>query len=216
MGEKASKVKAPENQVHHVNRRHSSLKSHDQESDLTEADYNFLEHETGLSRHEISRIHSKFIKEASNGELGHDEFLDFYYSLTAEPPAFLQENSQFIFDSFDKDHNGKVSFREFLNAYVLTSPGNLQRKIEYTFELYDMDNNGYLDIEEIYRIAVRLFELLDQNKKTDMDALKFAEDVVRQLDVSPRDGKITKGKSIWNFLFFYSLRVCYIKIYYFF
>lgn len=43
------------------------------------------------------------------------------------------------------------------------------------------------------RICVRIFDLLGDAQKSDEDVLGFAEDVVKKLDVNPRDGKITKG-----------------------
>ena len=106
-----------------------------------------------MSRSEIKSIYQDFVKESVNGELDLEGFIDFYSSLSTDRlvKEFLKNNAQFIFDTFDKDHNGSVSFREFMCAYVLTTPGNLEKKLEYTFELYDMDGNGYLDLDEIYR-----------------------------------------------------------------
>lgn len=123
---------------------------------LSEADYKYLIEQTHLSRAEIKSIHNKFVRESVNGdELDLNGFVEFYKSLSTDPPAFLDENAEFIFDTFDKDHNGKVSFREFMCAYVLTTPGHLEKKLEYTFDLYDMDGNGYLDLDEIYRYNKR-------------------------------------------------------------
>ena len=43
---------------------------------------------------------------------------------------------------------------------------------------------------------IRLFDLLGDSKKSEEDALRFAQEVVIKLDVNPRDGKISKGKFI--------------------
>lgn len=191
MGARASKSGA---EYHTYRRRSSPKQINTNDLKLSETDLNTLVAETGLSRSQVLEIYTKFLKEADpNGELNLDHFLDLYHSITENPPEYLEENAEFIFDQFDKDHNGKVSFREFLNAFILTSPGNLQKKAEYTFELYDMDNSGFLDIEEMYRVVVRIYELLDDSQKSESDALKFAEDCMRQLDVNPKDGVITKG-----------------------
>lgn len=123
-------------------------------SELSDADYKYLEESTRMSRTELKKIYHNYMRESVNGELDLDGFVEFYRSLTLDDsPAFLDENPQFIFDTFDKDHSGRVSFREFMSAYVLTSPGNLEKKLEYTFELYDMDNDGFLDLDEIYRYS---------------------------------------------------------------
>lgn len=121
------------------------------ETELSDIDLKYLEENTGIDKCELNNIYHKFMRESLNSELDLDRFVLFYRSLTDNPPDFLDENPQFIFDTFDKDHNGKISFREFVFAYSLTFPGNLEKKLKYTFELYDMDNDGYLDIDEIYR-----------------------------------------------------------------
>lgn len=136
-----------------ANRRTSRASNSATSSTLSEPDYKYIVEQTGLSRSEIKSIYQDFVKESVNGELDLEGFIDFYSSLSTDRlvKEFLKNNAQFIFDTFDKDHNGRVSFREFMCAYVLTTPGNLEKKLEYTFELYDMDGNGYLDLDEIYR-----------------------------------------------------------------
>lgn len=120
-------------------------------SELNDIDLKCLEENSGIAKCELNNIYHKFMRESLNSELDLDRFVLLYRSLTDNPPDFLDENPQFIFDTFDKDHNGKVSFREFVYAYALTFAGNIEKKLEYIFELYDMDNDGYLDIDEIYR-----------------------------------------------------------------
>lgn len=132
--------------------RQSIATTTNEAAEINEADFNYIVEQTGMSRAEIRSMYKQFVRESlGDGELDLSGFVAFYKSLSTDPPAFLDENPAFIFDVFDKDHNGKVSFREFMCAYVLTSPGRLDKKLAYTFELYDLDNNGYLDIDEIFR-----------------------------------------------------------------
>ena len=77
---------------------------------LSEFDYKHLMESTEFRRSEIKSLFSKFTKESKDGELSHDEFVKFYKRLSSETPEFLNENSKFIFDSFDQDHNGKGIF----------------------------------------------------------------------------------------------------------
>ncbi len=90
-----------------------------------------------------------------------------------------------IFDR--RDQNGRISFQEFITAYSLTQPGNLEDKIKYTFDKYDVDGSGFLDIDELYMVIVRLFNLLGGEKKVGVDCLKFAQSCVKRLDAN-KDG----------------------------
>lgn len=81
-------------------------------------------------------------------------------------------------------------------AYALLSSGNLEKKIEYTFHLYDLDQNGYLDLDEVYRIVTRIFSLLNKSNHNESLSIRFAQDVVKKLDVNPRDGKISKEEYV--------------------
>jgi Ca2+-binding EF-hand superfamily protein len=204
MGSRSGKFKESENKRQSEIRRASDVRRNTRNYDsidlqathphLAEEDYTYLMNQTGKSRSHITSLFHKFSKRSLDGELTHEEFCDFFLSISPNPPEFLRDNSQFVFDSFDYDQNGTVSFKEFLTAYVLLSPGNLEKKIEYTFHLYDIDKNGYLDIDEVYRIVIRVFGLMDKNKANERDSVRFAEDFIKKLDVAPRDGKISKGK----------------------
>ena len=160
---------------------------------LSDYEIAYLTDETGLSRHEIKMIFHKFVKEASSGELTHEEFVRFYTSLCPDPPEFLKEYSQFVFDAFDHDHNGKVSFREFVIAYVLTNPNtSLEKKLDYTFSYYDIDQNGFLDRDEVFAIVTRIYGLLGKGRHSESDNEHLALQFLQKLDTS-RDGVITKG-----------------------
>ena len=45
---------------------------------------------------------------------------------------------------------------------------------------------------------MRILNLLGDSRKSEQDAIRFAEEVVRKLDVNPRDGKVTKGSNLVN------------------
>lgn len=58
---------------------------------------------------------------------------------------------------------------------------------------------------------MRILDLLGDSKKNEQDAIRFAEEVVRKLDVNPRDGKVTKGIHIKEF----NLRIALVDDYIF-
>ena len=58
-----------------------------------------------------------------DGKLDKNEFIRLYDKLRPEAPELLDEISIYIFRAFDSDHNGFISFNEFMIAYSLTSKG---------------------------------------------------------------------------------------------
>ena len=42
------------------------------------------------------------------------EFVKLYISLRPEPAEQIGEIAEFVFNAFDSDHNGSISFNEFL------------------------------------------------------------------------------------------------------
>ena len=64
------------------------------------------------------------------------------------PSVFVQTDSDryagYVFDTFDQDSHGRVSFRSFLLGMSVLSRGNTDEKLRWIFNLYDIDKNGYI------------------------------------------------------------------------
>jgi neuronal calcium sensor 1 len=195
MGARAAKLTKIQRKTSNDHKRKQSIEM-GAISTLSDNDYVYLMEQTNLSKKEIKEMFEKFVESSTDGELNHDEFVSLFKSLSTDEPEYLDKHSEFIFDSFDRDHNGRISFKEFLIAYALLSKGDLEKKIEYTFTLYDLDNNGYLDIDEVFRAISRIFQILNGERKIGISPLQFAENIVRELDVYNRDGLISKGKAL--------------------
>ena len=82
--------------------------------ELTDIDYAFLEHQTHQSREEIKEIFDKFARENKFLKLDCNEFVRLYTELRPEPAEQLNEISEYIFSTFDRDHNGTIDFNEFM------------------------------------------------------------------------------------------------------
>ena len=50
-----------------------------------------------------------------------------------------------LFDIFDKDKNGSIDYKEFIDTIESMIGGTEEEKIKFAFELHDLDNNGYID-----------------------------------------------------------------------
>lgn len=53
-----------------------------------------------------------------------------------------------MFNLVDKDKNGFISFREFVDILVIFLKGSAEDKIKLMFDMYDINNTGRLKRED--------------------------------------------------------------------
>ena len=71
-----------------------------------------------------------------------------------------QEFVEKVFPLVDKDNNGTVSYREFLNFMVVYSSGSFSNKLSLIFNMYDHDKSGSLDVSEIKVMIRSMLEMV--------------------------------------------------------
>lgn len=59
-----------------------------------------------------------------------------------------------MFELVDKDKNGFISFREFLDLMVIFHHGSAEQKLEFIFNIYDTRRHGCMTIPE-FTIMIR-------------------------------------------------------------
>lgn len=75
----------------------------------------------------------KTAKEVLSTELTQIEFAE---ALSMRPEStFVQQ----MFSLIDKDNNGYISFREFLDVMVIFAKGSAEQKIKLMFDMYDVN-----------------------------------------------------------------------------
>ncbi|XP_022782895.1 calsenilin-like [Stylophora pistillata] len=58
-----------------------------------------------------------------------------------------------IFNVFDHDRDGKVSFEDFVTGLSLSLYGSREEKMRWAFQLYDLDGDGYITREEMATVV---------------------------------------------------------------
>merc|ERR1712029_1309959 len=100
-----------------------------------------------------------------------------------------------MFDSFDVDQTGSLSFRELMMALKVVAPLTTEEKLEYLFKDTDTDGNGSVSFKEIKKMISALktqaiFDKFDKNndgtvsKEEFIDMLKDDKDIVEVLQKS--------------------------------
>ncbi|NWW88131.1 DUOX2 oxidase, partial [Rhynochetos jubatus] len=102
---------------------------------------------------ELNFESSQKAKESLTCELSRAEFAE---------ALGLKAHSMFVDSMFslaDKDGNGYISFREFLDILVVFMKGSPEEKSKVMFRMYDIDENGFLSKEEFLRMLRSFIEI---------------------------------------------------------
>ncbi|XP_068882317.1 dual oxidase 2 [Aphelocoma coerulescens] len=101
----------------------------------------------------------------------------------------LKDHSMFVESMFslaDKDGNGYISFREFLDILVVFMKGSPEEKSKVMFRMYDIDENGFLSKEEFLRM-LRSFIEISNNCLSREQAEQVTESMFRASGFQDRD-----------------------------
>lgn len=100
-----------------------------------------------------SQDSSQKVREALTCELSRAEFAE---SLGLKPQDMFVES---MFSLADKDGNGYLSFREFLDILVVFMKGSPEDKSRLMFTMYDLDGNGFLSKGEFFTMMRSFIEI---------------------------------------------------------
>ncbi|KAG1674994.1 Dual oxidase 2 [Nymphon striatum] len=82
----------------------------------------------------------------------------------------MKPNSTFIDQMFtlvDKDENGYISFREFLDMITIFAKGSADEKIKLMFDMYDIDRTGKMTRKDFSNMIRSMLELANQTLKAE-------------------------------------------------
>uniref|UniRef100_A0A8C3BCI5 NAD(P)H oxidase (H2O2-forming) n=1 Tax=Cairina moschata TaxID=8855 RepID=A0A8C3BCI5_CAIMO len=136
------------------------------------------------------------IEKSDAGELNFESSQKAKESLTCElsraefaEALGLKAHSMFVDSMFslaDKDGNGYISFREFLDILVVFMKGSSEEKSKVMFRMYDIDENGFLSKEEFLRM-LRSFIEISNNCLSREQAEQVTESMFRASGFQDRD-----------------------------
>ncbi|XP_008581316.1 PREDICTED: dual oxidase 2 [Galeopterus variegatus] len=116
---------------------------------------------------------SQKVREALTCELSRAEFAE---SLGLKPQDMFVES---MFSLADKDGNGYLSFREFLDILVVFMKGSPEDKSRLMFTMYDLDANGFLSKDEFFTM-MRSFIEISNNCLTKAQLAEVVESMFRE------------------------------------
>ncbi|XP_061619139.1 Kv channel-interacting protein 4 [Phyllopteryx taeniolatus] len=117
-----------------------------------------LEAQTRFSRKELQILYRGFKNECPSGVVNEETFKDIYAQFF--PQGDASTYAHFLFNAFDTDHNGSVSFEDFVTGLSILLRGTIQEKLNWAFNLYDINKDGYITKEEMLDIMKAIYDMM--------------------------------------------------------
>ena len=121
---------------------------------------------TNLERYNVDTIFQTFAHcTDENGELSRAAFNGCFTAFIGDPGSTVKRNRVSVildrlFDLFDGDGNGTVSFDELASGLSILCGGTRDEKVRAAFDLYDIDNNGFIERAEMVCYLSAVFKIL--------------------------------------------------------
>lgn len=97
---------------------------------------------------DIKRLYKRFNKldKDNSGQLEPEEFFDI--------PALSQNPLvKRVISIFDRNHDGKISFVEFITGLAsISTNANDEEKMRFAFMIYDCDSDGYVSNGDLFNV----------------------------------------------------------------
>ncbi|GIX88297.1 neuronal calcium sensor 1 [Caerostris darwini] len=140
---------------------------------------------------QLRQWYKDFIQDCPSGYMTKEEFKHIYgqFFPSGDPTRFVD----YVFNVFDIDKNGVITFKEFILAISITTRGTVEEKLNWAFSLYDFDSDGYVSRDEMLDIVRAIHRMHGKDGDTaERDAAQNrVDELFTKLDTD-RDGKLSR------------------------
>jgi Ca2+-binding EF-hand superfamily protein len=104
-----------------------------------------------------------------------------------------------MFDAFDLNHDGRMSFDEYMIVHAIMNAGTLTEKLKYIFTIYDLDKNGFIERSEMLKMITAIAEI-NNNNSTKVESEDLKEEAERMFSLlDTNDDNIISINEFVNF-----------------
>eukprot|EP00727_Mastigamoeba_balamuthi_P002154 m51a1_g11936 putative calcium-binding protein (193) ;mRNA; f:715257-716114 len=166
----------------------------EQSRKLKKSEIEEISRETKFTPEELEDLHRCFVTldTDKSGELDRQEFRHLF-ELRPILKNVKAEQMNALFDAFDTDHSGTVSFKEMAVALSILGKGTKEQKLSYLFDLYDLDKSNSLTRDEVTAILHHMFNVAAALGRTGEKAENFIRGILSKLD--PRDSGVVSRQT---------------------
>ncbi|GIY91240.1 kv channel-interacting protein 4 [Caerostris darwini] len=130
--------------------------------------------------------------ECPNGMVKEETFKGIYAQYFPKG-AETTQYAHYVFNSFDHDNTGAITFTDFVIGLSVLARGSLQEKLRWAFSLYDINGDGYITKDELSKIVQSIYELMGKAVEPmieDHTTRDHVDRVFQKLDLN-KDGVVT-------------------------
>lgn len=150
---------------------------------------------TKFTRQELKFMYQGFKQVCPTGLVHENTFRDIYAQFF--PQGDVSQYAHYLFQAFDQDHNGTITFQDFVVGLSALSRGAPVDKLRWAFQLYDLNKDGIISRDEMLDIIVSIHSLVGNSGSAsggdddDPDSVRdHANRVFQKLDLN-QDGVVT-------------------------
>ncbi|XP_046910307.2 A-type potassium channel modulatory protein KCNIP1 isoform X1 [Dermatophagoides farinae] len=147
---------------------------------------------TKFTRKELQMIYRGFKQEAPSGVVREDSFKHIYSQFFPKG-ADVNQYAHYVFNTFDPERTGIVTFTDFVIGLSVLSRGTIQDKLKWIFSLYDVNCDGVISKDDLSRVIISVYDLLGKSVQPQVDESTYKQHIDRvfkKLDLN-NDGIVT-------------------------
>ncbi|XP_053211090.1 Kv channel-interacting protein 4-like isoform X2 [Panonychus citri] len=136
---------------------------------------------TKFSKQELQIMYRGFKQDCPSGVVKEDMFKVIYaqfFPRGSDPSSY----AHYVFNSFDPDHTGSITFTDFVVGLSALARGSVQDKLRWAFNLYDLNGDGVLTKDEFSLIVSAVYDLMGKSVEFVLDGKEQTERVFRKFD----------------------------------
>ncbi|XP_076981934.1 A-type potassium channel modulatory protein KCNIP2 isoform X2 [Tamandua tetradactyla] len=117
-----------------------------------------LQEQTKFTRKELQVLYRGFKNECPSGIVNEENFKQIYSQFF--PQGDSSTYATFLFNAFDTNHDGSVSFEDFVAGLSVILRGTIDDRLNWAFNLYDLNKDGCITKEEMLDIIKSIYDMM--------------------------------------------------------
>ncbi|CAL8359048.1 unnamed protein product [Boreogadus saida] len=150
-----------------------------------------LQEQTKFTKKELQVLYRGFKNECPSGVVNEENFKTIYSQFFPQGDSSMY--AHFLFEAFDTDKNGSVSFEDFVFGLSIILRGTINDRLNWAFNLYDLNKDGCITKEEMLDIMKSIYDMMGKCTYPNMQdeaPREHVENFFQKMDRN-KDGVVT-------------------------
>lgn len=117
-----------------------------------------LQEQTKFTKKELQVLYRGFKNECPSGVVNEENFKTIYSQFFPQGDSSMY--AHFLFEAFDTNKNGSVSFEDFVFGLSIILRGTINDRLNWAFNLYDLNKDGCITKEEMLDIMRSIYDMM--------------------------------------------------------